>query len=349
MRALLCAALLFASTTALAQETPKPLSIEIQPLGDRNDGVVSWVFFRFANPNQITRAGLWIEGSIAEHGRVPRNFRFPVPRRNDKFVWNNNFRSNGKLVRATRWSVLPDQRNELSFAHTFAAGEAEIDVRLILEADYDGAPQLVANATEKFTIARTNQPYTGDAGDPEALVTAAYVPEEAGGFALRMGRRKGNSRFVPVNLDVVPAVKRVEFWVENKKLFARNAPPWNTEIDAGDSVKPLTVRAIAYDAGGRYVDADALVLNWDDTTVAVRITHTVTPDGIAHFKLSVHSPKGTRLKSVALYADDSKLHEWDRPPYALSVPVSTLAGVNAVQAVVIDDAGEETTDLLKLR
>src|ERR1051325_5480734 len=136
MRSLLAAALLFAAVASAQEAPPKPLSIAVEAVGDRDAGVVARVFFRFANPRAITEAGLFLEGSLSEGGRVPRNFRFPVPRKNDKFICS------------TRWAVLPDKRNEMSMLHLFGEGEVEIEARLILEGDNGAAPQLVAEAHE---------------------------------------------------------------------------------------------------------------------------------------------------------------------------------------------------------
>ena len=349
MRTLLAAALLLVSTVAVAQDVPKPLSIAIEPLGDLDRGVVARVFFRFANPRAITEAGLFLEGSFTQDGHVPRNFRFAVPRKNDKGIWNNTIQHNSKIVRQSRWALLPDKRNEMSAVHTFAEGAVEIDVRLVLEADYGGQPRLIAKAMETFTLAKTNQPYVVEAsvGD-EAEVADEVAPEDEGAVTIRASRRDITS-FFQVSVDVLPPVKRVEFWVEDKKVLARNAPPYTTELDLGDPSKQVALHAIGYDAAGRYVDADAFIVNEGEALLAVKITRIATPDGFTHFKLSVRSPNGTRLKSVVLYAGDKKLYEWDRPPYAFSVSTASLAAVDFVRASVIDENGTEASDRQPLR
>jgi hypothetical protein len=52
------------------------------------------------------------------------------------------------------------------------------------------------------------------------------------------------------------------------------------------------------------------------------------------------------LKSVALYAGERKLQEWDRPPYAVSLSSASLAGVEGFRAVVVDETGVEVSDRL---
>ncbi|HEX2062775.1 MAG TPA: VWA domain-containing protein, partial [Thermoanaerobaculia bacterium] len=78
------------------------------------------------------------------------------------------------------------------------------------------------------------------------------------------------------------------------------------------------------------------------------ITRTVTPDGVAHFKLSLQNPKGTNVRNVVLYAGDQKIQEWTRPPYAISIPVARLAGHEFVRASAFDETGYEASDLLFL-
>ncbi len=346
MRTSLVAALLLVSAVAAAQDAPKPMSIVLEPLGDSERGVVARVYFRFANPHAITEAGLYLEGSFIESGHVPRNFRFAVPRKKDRLIWNNTFLRNGKAVRNQRWSVLPDKRNEMSAVHTFAEGETEIEARLILEADYGGAPVLVAEATETFTLAKMNKPYVES--EEAIVIEEETAPEPAGAVTIRASRRNVESTFFQIDVDVLPPVKRVEFWVENKKVLARNAPPYLTELDLGESPKNVALRAIGFDAAGRYVDADAFVVGEEEIGLAVKITRTATSDGFSHFKVSVQNPWNVRLKSVALYAGDRKLGEWERPPYAVSVANESLTDVEFVRASVIDESGSETRDVLSL-
>lgn len=346
MRTLLALAMLLVSAVAAGQDTVKPLAIALEPLGDGEHGVVAQVFFRFANPRAVTAAGLFLEGSFSQAGDVPRNFRFAVPRKGDKFIWNNSFSRNGKIVRLSRWAVFPDGRNEMAMEHTFAEGEAEIDVRLVLEGDYGRPPQLIARANQTFTVVKTNRPFIAEEDEP-AAVTKAAEPRAAGAVTIGVPQPVEESSLFLVSVDVLPPVKRVEFWVDSKRVLARNAPPYKIELDLGQPQRRVTLRAIGYDAAGQYVDADAFVVNENDP-LAVKITRTVTSDGVSQFKLSIRNAKGTALKSVVLYAGDAKLQEWDRPPFAVLIPAATLAGVDSVRASVVDETGAEASDLLRL-
>ena len=263
MRMLIATAFLLGSVVAAAQDAPpKPVSIAVELLGDRGDGIVARVFFRFANPRAITDAGLFLEGSFTQPGQVPRSFRIAVPRKKDRFVWNSSLARNGKVVRLTRWSVLPDQRNETSMLHTFAVGPAEIDVRLVLEGDHGRPPRLIAEAAQTFTLAKTHHAL---AAEVEEVVEEEIPVEPAGPVTVRAPRRNESGLYL-VSVDVLPPVKRVEFRVGDKRILIRHAPPYSAELDLGDSPAGVVVRAIGYEAAGRYVAADDFVMGDSDVT-----------------------------------------------------------------------------------
>ncbi len=313
------ALLLLAASTVFAQEQP-PLAIELEPLGDTEQGVVTRVSFRFGSPEN-SEAELFLQGSFLQGGQVLRNFRY---------------------------ALREDNRNRLAAIQTFAEGEAEIEARLVMPVE-EGAPAILAKASVKFPIRKTNTPYVASADDgAEAILAEGLVPETVGAVKIRAPRRDVAPNLFIVNVEVLPPVTRVEFWVEGKKVMARNKPPFSAELDLGKLPKRVEVRAVGYDAQGRYVDADAFIVNERETPLEVKITRTMTPDGVSHFKLSIQNPKGTNLRSVVMYAGDRKLHEWTRPPYALSLPTARLAGQEFVRVSVIDSTGYEASDLMFL-
>jgi Ca-activated chloride channel family protein len=323
MRKILAAFLLLAlSTIALGEETAKPITISLEPLGDTDSGVAARIAFRFAQPPDVApETGLFLQGSLLQGGQVVRNFRFPV---------------------------LPNSGSAITTVQTFAEGEIEVEVRLVMPVE-EGMPVIVAKVAQKFTVAKTNKPYVASAEDgAEAVLAEGVLPEMVGAVKIRAPRRDVALNLFIVEVDVLPPVKRVEFWVEGKKVIARNAPPYNAELDLGTLPKRVEVRAVGYDAQGRYVDADAFIVNERDTPLELKITRTVTPDGVAHFKLSLQNPKGTAVKNVILYATDQKLMEWTRPPYAIDIPSARLAGHDYVRASAFDDSGYEASDLLFL-
>ena len=310
--------LLFAFSAA-AQD----IAIRVDPLGDTDAGIVTRVTFRFlhgfdASPD----ATLSIQGSFLQNGRVIRNFRHRIPEH-----------------RPTR----------ISTVQTFPTGNLDIEVRLMQENPGGEALVLHTAQSETLILESTGKPYVASDDDgAEAAFAEGVLPEKAGAVVILPPQRDVAPSLFIVNVEVQPPVTRVEFFVEGKKIIARNAPPYRAELDLGKLPKRVEVRAVGYDRAGRYVDADAFVVNERDTPLEVKITRTETPDGVSHFKLSVMNPKGTNLRTIALFAGDKKLIEWDTPPYALDLPTSSLQGAQFVRAQAIDETGYEASDLLFL-
>ena len=324
MRKLSAALLLFAlAATAAAQDAQQDrLTILLEPLGDSDQGVVTRVTFRFTTPLEPGDVRLELQGSFLREGKVLRNFRYPIP----------------------------EQRpTNISTIQTFTEGTIDVEVRLLQDGEAEQAPLMLVKQTASFPVVKTDKPYVASATDgAEALFAEGVMPETVGAVTIRPPQRDVAPNLFIVNVDVLPPVVRVEFWVEGKRVIARNAPPYRVELDLGKLPKRVEVKAIGYDRAGRYVDADAFVVNERDTPLEVKITRTETPDGVSHFKLSVQNPKGTNIRSVALFAGDRKLHEWAHPPYALDLPTARLAGNDFVRASVIDETGFEAADLLFL-
>ena len=316
------AALVFLASAALAADEQGKLAITVDPLGDTESGVVARVTYRFTIPSPVPEGvPLVIIGSVTQRQQVVRRFRYPL---------------------------MPSQRETLTAIQTLEPGDADIEARLMVPLE-EQAPVIVAKTTAHFTVAKTNKPYTASITDgAEGILAEGSVPETAGAVKIIPPRRDVAPNLFTVDVDVKPPVKRVEFWVEGKKIMARNAPPYRAELDLGQLPKRVEVRAVGYDERGRYVDADAFVVNERETPLEVKITRTQTPDRISHVKLSVQNPKGTAIKSVELFADQKKLYAWNQAPYAIDIPDDRLANTRFLRASVIDSTNYEASDLLFL-
>lgn len=316
---------------SLNAQTPAPaaepanranLSIAVEPLGDNDEGVVSRVTFRFSVPSDVPPGvPMLIQGSIMRGGQVAKNFRLQVP---------------------------PGEHAVVSTTQVLVPGENEIEARLLIPLE-EQEPVLLGKTTTKATIAKTNKPYIAKPEEgAEGVIAEGVVPETVGAVKIRTPRRDVAPNLFIVDVDVQPPVTRVEFWVEGKKILVRNAAPYRAELDLGKLPKRVEVKAVGYDAKGRYVDADAFIVNERETPLEVKITRTETPDGISHFKLSIQNPKNTDIKSVVLFAGQKKIHEWTEPPYAVDIPTAKLAGVEYVRASAVDSTNYEASDLLYL-
>lgn len=321
MRTAVCA-LSFVLAAALHAAEPAKMTIGVEPLGDTAEGVVVRVTFRFAIAQEVPPGvPLVITGSASEAGTVVKRFRWPLD---------------------------PSRPASLAAVMTLPVGNAEIEGKLMVPLEEE-APVIVAKGSATVAIAKTNKEYIAPEGaTAEAILAESFVPEMRDAVKIVPPRRDVAPNLFIVDVETKPVVRRVEFWVEGKMIMARNAPPFHAELDLGRLPKRVEVRAVGYDAQGRYVDADAFVVNERETPFEVKITRTVTPDGIAHFKVSVQNPKGTLIKQAVLFAGKKKLIEWPSPPYAIDIPVARLSGVEFIRASIVDDTNYEAADLLFL-
>ena len=316
------ATLLLFVATAFADDIPNKLAITVDQLGDNDAGVVTRTTFRFAIPSDVPQGvPLVIIGSISQGGQVVKRFRYPVQ---------------------------PTQHDSLSAIQTLQPGDVEVEARLMIPLE-EQTPVIVLKNSAKFTIAKTNKPYVANVMEgAEAIVAEGNVPEGGDSVKIIPPRRDVAPNLFIVNVDVKPPVKRVEFWVEGKKIMTRNGPPYRAELDLGQLPKRVEVRAVGYDDRGRYVDADAFIVNERETPLEVKLTRTQTPDRVSHLKLSIQNPRNAAIKTVALFADQKKFHEWSGPPYAIDIADDRLQNVRFLRASVIDSTNYEASDLVFL-
>ncbi|MGH9421010.1 MAG: hypothetical protein ACRD3J_13625, partial [Thermoanaerobaculia bacterium] len=243
-------ALLFLPLPLLAAEGR--ITIAIEPLGDSAAGVVTRVLYRFAIPTDApSGVPLVITGSISQNGDVVKRFRYPL---------------------------LPATTSPITSVQTLQPGEAEIEARLMIPLE-EQTPVILAKATQTFTIVKTDKAYVAHEGDDaESILAEGVVPEGVGKVRIIPPRRDIAPNLFVVEVEVEPPVTRVEFWVGEKKILARNAPPYRAELDLGALPKRVEVRAVGFDKQGHYIDADAFVVNEHETPLEVKIMRTVTPD-----------------------------------------------------------------------
>ncbi|HSN68293.1 MAG TPA: VWA domain-containing protein [Thermoanaerobaculia bacterium] len=311
---------LLASAFAVRAAAADPLSIEILPLGDSADRVAVRIVFAADSALAPGEGPLVLQGTILHEGQVVRNFRRILG---------------------------PEEARRFEMVQLVSPGAVMVEARLL--GGSETAPLLLARASRTSEIAPTGTLYTaGDDAGAEEILAEGIVPETTGAVRIREPRRDVAPNLFIVEVDVEDPVKRVEFWVDGKKLLTRNGPPYRTELDLGSVPQRVEVKVVGYDARGRFVESDAWIVNERSNDIEVALTRTDTADGVVHFRVSVQNPKRLALKTVALSLDGNRLIEWKRPPYALEVAKSRLAGKDFVQATVIDSTGAETSDLLYL-
>lgn len=302
-----------------AQESPALLHVEAEALGDSDEGIATRLTFRYEIATDGMEGAHYILGSVLQGNERVRSFRF---------------------------SLRPGESSEMSSVAVLPQGDVTIEARLLVESDA-GTPQLIAKAVTKLLVERTGNPYVAGADEgATAILAEGYVPESAGAVTLRPPQRDVAPNLFIVEAEVNEPVRRLEFWVNGRKILTRNAPPYRAELDLGTLPRGVEVKVVGYDRRGRFVDTDAWVVNERTTPLETRITRTEGSDGKVHVEVSV---QGSRPASrVELWLDDRRLAEWHRAPYAIAVDSSVLSGAEYLRATAYGSDGLEATDLMYL-
>jgi VWFA-related protein len=327
MRTLAVALLVVALVApVVAQDSPpsapeSAITVKAEPLGDGDGGVVTRFTVDFQQIEPPEGIPVEMQGSIIRDRVVLKNFRYQV--------------------RAGQRSF--------AFIQTIPEGQALVQVRLLIPIENE-MPIIVGKKEETFDITSTGEEYIAAEGDGvEAIIAEGIVPETAGAVRIRPPKRDLAPNLFIVEADVKSPVRKVEFWADGKKVFTRNAPPYRAELDLGVRPRRVEVRVVGFDRKGRFIDADAWIVNERDNPVEAKITKNETKDGLTHLKVSVQNNDGAAIARVILESAGTPIAEWTRAPYAIALPSTSLAGIEFVTAIVQDAKGNElASDLLFL-
>jgi len=191
--------------------------------------------------------------------------------------------------------------------------------------------------------------------EAEAIVladSAANAPPTAGQPRLKIlpPDREAPLGLLRLTAEIEPPITRVEFYLDERLLVARNRPPFSVEIDLGSVPRRQTLRAVGYDESGAVIDEDAYAINEGSARVAVRVLP--QPDaasGNVRVKVAVQSIGGGVAKKVELFLDEKKIGSWTGGPYEVTIPYTSYARATYLRAIAVAEDGRESNDIRMLR
>lgn len=142
-------------------------------------------------------------------------------------------------------------------------------------------------------------------------------------------------------------VDRMTFSLDGEPVLSRTRPPFTVELQLGDSPRPHTVRATAYDAAGKELGTDALEINAGENRFAVNIMEPRsgrTLDGLVTVRVEVVAPDESTLDRLELYRGEDLVATLHQPPYEQPVPAPE--GPGFLRAVAYLQDGNSTEDLV---
>jgi VWFA-related protein len=148
-------------------------------------------------------------------------------------------------------------------------------------------------------------------------------------------------------------IRKLTFFLDGKEMLSRTRPPYTVELNLGPVPVTHEVRAAAFDAAGRELASDTMVLNAPRQRFAVRLDEPRSGGsyrGQVLARAQVHLPDGARLDRLELFYDDQRVATLYQAPYAQLIPLPPAgpAGLlpGFVRAVAYLASGATAEDLV---
>lgn len=272
------------------------------------------------------------------------------------------FSRGADMVEAFRYPVAGDITDGRTFTYSFLRSVLPGNYRMKLVVT-DPTGREVGEGTVDLSVPEVGMTFRpdmapGEAGtlpEAEAIVIADEgEPREAAETGASKLKILPPSREAPVGLlrleaEVQPPITRVEFYLADKLLLARNRPPYSVEIDLGNLPLKQTVRAVGYDDSGRLIDEDAWAINEGNARVAVRVLPQPDPKaGKVRVRVAVQSISGGVAKQVELFLDEKKIGSWTGEPYVATIPFEQYTRGTYLRATATSEDGKEANDIKML-
>jgi VWFA-related protein len=272
------------------------------------------------NAGKKPEVQLALDGIVESGGRPFEDFRFryrlPVPDPGEPLVLALDRR-----MRPNEWFLM----------------------RLHIKDETSGAEMRIAKAF-RVPISPT--------GDDLASLAPAAVGELV---PVEVGRGKDSLLLLPPPADVVlglwradvlvtgERIKKVVYLVDGVTQLTRTSAPFSAEVRLSRFPTEQVVRAEGYDAEGKLVASDEVIVNQPRGALGVWITD--PPKGVRvqpgkiPVKADVSVPDGRRLESVEFKVNDQTVAKLTQAPWQVQVPIPNEEVAYVTVAVTLDDGG----------
>ena len=215
-------------------------------------------------------------------------------------------------------------------------GTAQLSVRI---AAVDGSA--VGAWSDEVMVEAATSPFVAEEGaPPDAVALAAQPPVKDGGIRFRAPEKTGGIGAVQLEVEGPEHVARVEFAINGTPELVRNRPPWTVSVPLGQIQRRTTVRATAWDASGRLVGEDAVVLNAGSGQLGVQIL--LAPESSieeGRRAVTVSVTGAGELAEVVLALDDDTVARWIECPCVVEVDVQRLEAASVMAAEATAEGG----------
>ncbi len=305
---LLVLGLVVCATAAADDAPPAPLAmlVETEALGRSMEGTVMGVLVQVA-PEDVDRLG--------ERVRI-----------------STSLLQDGRLLDRQQTVVEPQPDGTILLYREIPPGAYELQVGLAnLDDDVRGA------WVGGIDVPESDRPFEAPEGSTPDAVALEVMPPVADGVRFLPPADLGGIGAAQLEVEVPDGTRSVEFSLNGEVLMRKNRAPWTVSVPLGTIIRRTQVRAVAYDAKGRYLGEDAIVLNNPTGRVGVEILiapDEAVQDGRRPITVSVTSAED--LRDVSLFVDDERVARWTRCPCVAEVSSERLARAVILSAEAVD-------------
>jgi VWFA-related protein len=143
-------------------------------------------------------------------------------------------------------------------------------------------------------------------------------------------------------------IAQVTFALDGKPVLTKKKPPFSVELDLGSLPRTRKLVATAYDAAGKELDSDELLIN--SASQRFRIT-LVEPQRGTHYESSllartkIEVPDGENLDRVEIFLNESRVATLYQEPFQQPIVLNKNEPLSYVRAVAYLADGNSTEDV----
>lgn len=144
-------------------------------------------------------------------------------------------------------------------------------------------------------------------------------------------------------------IAEVEFQLDERPVLRKSRPPYSVELDLGQIPATRLLRVVAFDASGREVASDELLLNASTHRFSLRL---VEPRRGQRYERSLRAearieiPEGAALDRVEFYLNETLLATSYQEPFTQVLLLPDGGAITYVRAVAFLSDGNSTEDLV---
>lgn len=297
--------------TAMAADTPVPLAIRVQTesLGRSAQGTV---------------VGILIEVAPED-----------VERLDDRMRVVTSLLDGQRLVDRYQTVVEPQPDGSIMLYREMDPGSYQLRVAIAAMEDEVGGVWF-----GDIEVTRPENSFAAPEGATPDAVALELMPPAEGSVRFLPPPDLGGIGAAQLEVSVPEATRSVEFSRDDQVLLTKNRPPWIVSVPLGEVISRTSVRAVAYDARGRYLGEDSLILNNPTGQVGVEILlapESTIREGERTVTVSVTSSE--EIQQVSFAIDDETVARWGRCPCVISIDAERLRQATILTADATDAEG----------